>query len=187
MLSLEEIKEQTIWVAHLYGGTRITGLYKDLEHWYDSDELDELDTVCAAGQPKELQPFWKAYEYAFYHLGRNDLYLVDDFYMEWSKNPEQFMPQMQPVIGNLRDELEIIAKENKNANVIINNYDENTLGNHTILCWMMSIKEFDDNFDVIFVGEQYDCILIKIQETDDDKVEQFDIIANNNARIVRGY
>lgn len=181
MLSLEEIKEQTVWVAHLYGGTRFTGTYKEVEYWKDSDDLDEFDIVCADGQPKELQPFYKAYEYANYHLGRHDLVLIDDFYAEWSKDPDKFTPQIQPVIGNLRDKLEIINSENNDASVLIMNYDENGIGNHSVQCWLKTLDELNENFDVIFVGEKFGYAYIQIQETNKEKVDRFDETANRNA------
>lgn len=183
MLSLEEIKEKTIWVAHLYGGTRFTGTYKELEHWKDSEDLDELDTVCAEGQPKELQPFWQAYEYANYKLQRHDLYIIDDFYAEWSKNPNQFVPELKLVIGNLRDKLESISKEESNIDIIIVNYDETPIGNHKINCWIKTLNEMNTNFDIISIRDDFNAYRITIQETDKDKIEKLDIISNSLARV----
>lgn len=77
-LSLEYIKEHTIWVARMYG-CRFVGTYKEVEGYGKDSDCKEFDVVCADGQPKELKPFWKAYEE---YIDKNGFVTMQKFYTE---------------------------------------------------------------------------------------------------------
>ena len=57
-LSLQEILDESIWVAKYTNRYRQTGRYADLE---GDDNIRDLDLIVLEGQPAKLQPFFKDY------------------------------------------------------------------------------------------------------------------------------
>lgn len=176
MLDLDYIKSTTIWVVKLNAG-RITCTEKDLYKYNDNKDVRDIDVVCWEGQPKELQPFWKAYEYANRELHK-DLFLVDDFYKEWIKNPNQFEPDHLPVITTLFKAFNDIDPY---SDLIIENYDGKSLGNHHAGNFMEALETLDIDFDVVQITEKYNYPAIIIQEDNRDKLRDFEYEANARA------
>lgn len=184
MLTLDYINENTLWIAKFESGYRITDTYDKIKQYYSHDDIDEIDTVYWKGQPKELQDFYKAYEYAFYDLNRQDLYEIKDFYNEWIKNPEQFAPDHKPVIGKLS---EYIESMDTCADLMIPNYyGYEGAGNHHVGNFIEALKILDVDFDVIsFTEELRDKgeiqYIITIQTDDLELLEKFSAKANSLA------
>jgi len=181
MLDLDFIKENTIWVVK-FSGHRTTCLEKDLSKYENRDDVRDIDTACWEGQPKELQEFYRDYEYALNELNRHDLYIIDDFYREWSKDSEQFKPKTHPVIGKLSTLLETL---DPCSDLIINNYNGNTAGNHRVGNFVEALQIIDTDFDVISFNESsgraYEYSKIIVQTDDLETFKQFDYQANKMA------
>ena len=111
---------------------------------------------------------------------RRNLYLIDDFYVEWAKNPKQFEPDHRTVISKLSEELE---KFNVTDDLMIKNFDGEGIGNHRVGNYIESLNIIDDDFDVVEVTEScnYPCIII--QEDDHDKVNRLSTESNRMAII----
>ena len=73
MLSLETIKQETVWVGKFYEGGRISGTRKDIGH-IDPDEFRDLDIACLEGQPEFLREFYEGY------FNQSEYYYIDDYY-----------------------------------------------------------------------------------------------------------
>lgn len=80
ILTLNEIKDNTIWVAKM-AGARLTGTYDELEHFAEMEECRDFDVCCSQPTP-ELQKFWDdCWEYE----QKNHCWLtIDEFYKIWS-------------------------------------------------------------------------------------------------------
>lgn len=175
MLSLDYIKRNTKWVAKLNSG-RIIGTYDEIKQY--QKEARDFDILYSGGQPKELQEFYKAYEYVTFYMNRYDLYDIDTFYKEWSKNPELYQPKKQKVITTLSKVLENYLE---NTNIVIINYDKVTLGNHYLNRWISAIEILDKDYDVINIEEiNHNTITIRIQ-TDSDSANELSWKANSMA------
>ena len=185
MLSLEYIKDNTIWVIKHYG-YRHTIKGSELEEYLkkNSEDIRDHDVVTWKGQPKDLQEFWKAYENAYYTSNRTDLFYIDDFYKEWVKDPHQFDPEHRPVISTLNAELEKIEpiyRENNKVNVMVSNYNKRGVGNHYYDNWINALKQMEVDFDVIESNiDKTDCKII-IQSDDDELVDKLSYLSNKFA------
>lgn len=189
-LSLDYIKENSLFVLRYVSGYRIKGTYEDLKDSASNEDVKDFDLACWEGQPKELQQFYKDHEYATYQMHRTDLFDVDKFYAEWVKDPKQFEPQQREVIGKLSD---YIGEENATKrfklsdDLIINNYDGDTAGNHRVGNFMEALETFKDvaDFDVVeFIpsdGTDYSYHKIIVQTDNRDAFRVFDREANENA------
>lgn len=181
VLPWEYIDKNTIWVAHFETGYRTTGTYDEVKQYYEHDDIDEIDTVVWEGQPKELQDFYKAYEYGFYDLNRHELYQLKDFYDEWSKDPNQFIPEHRPVVGRLS---EILPGLNPTGDLIVSNYyGHGGAGNHRVGNFIEALNDMGVDFSVV----QYDppkdgrTAHVYIQTDNLDMLRQFSEEANSNA------
>lgn len=181
MVELDFIKQNTVWVVKFIGH-RVTCTGKDLSKYEDMEDVRDVDIAVWEVQPKELQEFYKDYEYAIYHAKRQDLLFIDDFYAEWSKDPKQFRPEMRPVIGKLSKMIENVSPYD---DVIINNYDESTAGNHKAGNFIEALQELEVDFDVVDFyrapNDDRDYIRFIVQTTDIDTFKQFSFQANKNA------
>ena len=184
MLTLDYINENTLWVAKFESGYRTTGTYDEVKQYYKRDDIDEIDIVYWKHQPKELQEFYKAYEYAFSDLNRRDLYEIKDFYNEWIKNPKQFTPEHKSVIGKLSEYIESI--DPCEDLMIPNYYGYEGAGNHHAGNFKEALQILDIDFDVVSFeerpgyrgGKEY---VITIQTDDLELLEKFSAKANSLA------
>ena len=177
--SFDYIEKNTVWVAKFEHGHRITGTYDEISKYKDCEDLDEIDTVSWKGQPDSLKQFYKDYEYAFYQMGRTDLYFTKDFYNEWVKDPSKFEPQKQPVIGKLSEEIKSLGEC---GNLIIQNYDFETAGNHHTGNFVEALTELEVDFDIISVSKRdADTTVIIIQTDDQSLFNKFGMLANEKA------
>lgn len=182
MLDLDYIKKNTLWIIKYENGRRITVNGSEIDNYTNNDQIDEVDTVHWKHQPAELQEFYKAYEYAYYTLDRHDLYLIEDFYREWSKNPNQFKVGHRKVISTLRKELDFrYIASNEKINVLIVNYDKQTIGNHYLENWLDALKLIEDDFDIVESNVNGKDISIVIQCDDDELLEQLSYLSNKCA------
>ena len=175
-LSFEYINKNTLWVAKYESGYRRVGNYSEIKELYKDDDIDEIDIVSWRGQPDELKEFYKDYEYANYYKKRN-LYLIKDFYKEWIEDKSQFKPEVKPVIGKLS---EIIREMDECDDLIINNYDEETAGNHHVGNFIEALETLNIDFDVTeIIDGNYKRV---ITQTDDiETFGKFSNEANSNA------
>ena len=183
MLDLEYIKANTLWVIKYESGYRRTVKGSEVDKYRNDEDIDDVDTVWWKGQPADLQEFWKAYEYANYHMDRHDLFFIDDFYREWSKNPNQFKADHRKVISTLRKELDNLlsmAKQQK-LNICVVNYDKHAIGNHYFENWISALKLMEDDFDVVEVNIYGEDVDITIQCDDYDLYEHLSYLSNKAA------
>lgn len=180
MLDLEYIKKTSLWVARFTTGARITGTYDEVKQYQSQDDCKDVDILSWKGQPKDLQEFYKAYEYATFYMNRGDLLYIDDFYKEWAKNPEQFKPGMRPVIDKLSAVFERLSSCSKNTDILITNYDKRGIGNHTFDNWTKALSILDTDYDVVAIEEDTNPIKIVIQ-TDEDSATEFSQKSNSVA------
>ena len=180
MLTLDYINAETIWVLKLQGyrltckGSELAEKLKRYE-----DELRDHDVVIWQHQPKELQEFWHAYENANYIFNRRDLFYIDDFYKEWIKDPHQFDPQHRPVLpGKLRERLESL---DPHSDMIIINYDKQTIGNHHVSNFIKALDFLGLDFDVVEVTDDLNYPTIIIQDDNMDNIKAFSMKANQLA------
>ena len=182
MISLEEIKAKTLWTGRLDTGAVITGTADVMVNYNVETEL-----VSAAGQPIEVRPFWLAYEYAIRTLERKDLVELEDFYEEWTNNPDAFDPDLRPTQMTLRTYFLLYDHYPTSANFKIYNYDGYFVGSHHRKNFEDALDAMGDNtdFNVIeFVDEGMNPrnkaieIKITIQSKKIDKVQEFAALAN---------
>lgn len=178
MITLDYIEQNTLWVAKFESGYRQIGTYDEIKKYYEFEDIDDIDIVNWKGQPKDLQEFYKAYEYAFYDLNMTNLYEI--FYEEWSKNPKKFTPEYKPVIGKLS---EFIDTLNPCDDLIISNYyGFEGAGNHHVGNFKEALQILDIDFDVIKFEENppHDN-QIYIQTDDLELLQKFSVKANSIA------
>lgn len=175
MLDLEYIKENSIYVVK-FDDHRETGNYKEIKDKIKDSR--DYDYVHWKNQPKELQEFHKAHYYAVGSLGRTDLLDIDDFYTEWSKNPNQFIPGHRKIIGFLMSYLERL---DTCSDCLILNYDKRTIGNHAVGNWIESVVLLDTDFDVVEYNESYKNNTIIVQIDDEDLLEKLKSVSNRKA------
>lgn len=173
MLDLEYIKKNTLWVARMTFGTRFTGTYDEIKKYENDEECKDIDILASKGQPKELQKFYESYEYATSRMNRSDLFSIDDFYREWSKNPNQFSPEMRPVIGKISSVFDGFSGYPSNVNILITNYDKRTVGNHYLSSWTKALQIIDTDYDVVEVNEEDKKNIKIVIQTDHDSAELF--------------
>ena len=181
MLDLDYIKANTLWVIK-YSSHRTTVKGSEISKYQNDEDVRDMDTVHWKHQPAELQEFWRAYEYAYYTLDRKDLFLVDDFYAEWIKNPSQFKAGHRNVISTLRKELDFrYIASNEKINVLIVNYDKQTIGNHYLENWLDALKLIEDDFDIVESNVDGNNISIVIQCDDLELIDQLSYLGNKCA------
>lgn len=73
MLSLETIKQETIWVGKFYEGGRISGTWGDIGY-IDESAFRDLDIACVENQPEFLREFYEGY------FSQKEYYYIDDYY-----------------------------------------------------------------------------------------------------------
>lgn len=176
-LTLDYIEQHTLWVAKFNGGYRKVDTYDKLKPFLNNEELRDVDIVYWKEQPKELQEFYKAYEYALYDLKRYELFEIKDFYEEWIKNPKQFTPEHKPVIGKLSEMLESL---NPCDDVLISNYNGRGAGNHHVGNFIEALQILNIDFDVVSF-EEGTPNEIDIQTDDIESLMAFSIKANSVA------
>ena len=180
MLTLDYIEQNTLWYAKFESGYSTIGTHDEVKKYYSHDDIDEIDIVTWEGQPKELQDFYKAYNYALYDLKRHDLFEIKDFYEEWSKTPLKFTPEYKPVIGKLSEFLELLDPCD---DVIISNYyGIEGAGNHRVGSFIETLQMLDMDFDVVSFEENppHDN-KISIQVDDLELLRKFSYKANSVA------
>lgn len=178
MLDLDFIKDNTIWVIK-YTSHRETGKYKELKSKLNNPEIKDFDIVAWHGQPKELQDFYKTYEYAIYKLNRTDLTNIDVFYEEWIKDPDQFKADHMPVIGQLYTALDVF---DPCSDLIVENYDKHTIGNHKVGNFVEALQQLDCDFNVVKVCDDlYGFNGIIIQTDDQELIDKFSHVVNRIA------
>ena len=184
MLTLDYIKQNTLWYVEFEGRHFTSGTHDEIKKYYSREDVNEIEVCRWENQPKDLQDFYKAQEYAMYELNRHDLYELDKFYEEWSRDPEQFKPKHFPVIGKLSEYIESLKLTD---DLLIRNYAYFTAGNHRVGNFMETLKILDVDFDVIKFeeGRSYDPdrrqFEITIQTDDEELFNEFDIKANEIA------
>lgn len=185
--SLEYIKQNTLYVTETFDGSNITGSYEELVPRAD----DAIMPATYTHQPKDLQDFYKAQQKAYRMTYDTSLLNVDSFYEKWAKDPHQFDPAKRKPIGKLHSFLNKIYDTNhgdQNTNVIVNNYDNGTMGNHTLKCFVSALSEIGPRYDFDVVeytphdpDNPYSYDTITVQEDDDKKVEDYGKNANDQA------
>ncbi len=80
MLTLEQIMNESIWVAKM-NGYRMSGTYEEMKPYADSEDCRDFD-LCAE-QPEHLKDFYDKY---FAHHG---FITVQDFYNQHYNKPEK--------------------------------------------------------------------------------------------------
>lgn len=176
MLELEDIKNRTIWVVKYNNGHRITCLESEIN--YKDENVRDVDRAAWSAQPKDLQDFYKDYDFAVYRQNRRDLESIEDFYEEWIEDPLQFQPESRPVIGHL---FEILETMRPDQSVVIRNYNKKPIGNHHVDCFIEALEILETDFDVVEFSDDR----IIIQSDDLDLISNFDSKANK-AAINRG-
>lgn len=179
MLDLEYIKKNTLWVARMITGARYTGTYDEIKKYESCDDCKDVDILASKGQPKELQKFYESYEYATFYMNRSDLFSIDDFYREWSKNPNQFSPEMRPVIGKLSSVFDGFSGYPSNVNILITNYDKKTVGNHYLSSWTKALQIIDADYDVVEINEEDKKNIKIVIQTDQDSATLFSQKSNS--------
>ena len=81
-LSVEEIKNNTVWVVKMVSG-RLTGTYEELLPYINSEDCRDFD-VCVTQKDPEIQKFWNdCWEYEDKH---HCWMTVDEFYEIWANS-----------------------------------------------------------------------------------------------------
>lgn len=183
MISYEEIRSQALWGIKFETGHRMSGTYEEIKPYISHPDADEHDILCWEAQPPHLQEFFKDYEYATWHQKRHDLYLLEDFYKEWSKDPQQFKPKQSDVIGKLSD---LLKDYDVSSNLIVNNYDGKTAGNHHVGNFVEALEENNYEFDVVRLeisgkDTEWETPVIIVQTDDPIAFNTFGYTANKKA------
>ncbi len=187
MISLEEIKEKTLWTAYLDDGANITGTSDKIAKYVNGDKT-KLELVKAQAQPIELQPFWLSYEYTINELKRDDLVEVDDFYHTWINDPDAFDPENKVSRFALRDLFLLYSHYPKSTSICIDNHDGYRVGSHTRSAWEKALDTLGENTDfniLSYVNDGIDpdyptmkIIRVVIQSSNLEKLHEFAALAN---------
>ena len=82
MMTLDAIKNETIWVAKMVG-YRLTGTYAEMKKYAEREDCRDFD-VCATQPTKELQEFWNACWK--YEEETHRWLMLDEFYEIWASD-----------------------------------------------------------------------------------------------------
>ena len=185
--SLEYIKQNTLYVTETFDGSNVTGSYEELAPLAD----DAIMPATYTHQPKDLQDFYKSQQKAYRMTYDTGLLDVESFYEKWSKDPHQFDPPKREPIGKLHSFLNKIYDANygdQNVNVIVNNYDNETMGNHTLKCFVRALSEMGPRYDFNVVAyvphdpdNPYSYDTITVQEDNYKKIADYGKNANDQA------
>ena len=184
MISLEYIKANTHYEIRLEKGFAV-GTYDWLKKNTELQEFDEMEPVSPEAQPLEIKPFWLAYRRAVQEHRRKDLTLVDDFYAEWAKNPEQFEAPKRRIIGDLKSILRNYEDCPEETCFNLKNYDGLFIGAHGLVDFEKALEEIGNTgFDVINIAESLDIytrrltVRIVLQCDDLRRVSDLGILSN---------
>lgn len=174
MITLKEIKERTLYEVTIQGSNKI--LTEEESKVYKKESINRISPLSWEYQPKEIQPFWKSYEYAIDTLERKDLCKLSDFYEEWVNNPNEFKPGYSKSIGMIPQLLNDI---DESAFITIENYDGIIIGTHHCGDFKESLDILDLEFEVIRLEEvDSDEYNITIQEDNKDTIRDFEYKSN---------
>lgn len=183
MLTLEEIKAKTLYTGTLDTGATITGTEDVLKQYKVKTELVKADS-----QPVELRAFYLAYEYVFKDKNRllKD-YTIEEFYREWSEDPDKFDPDNNISQFSLRTYFMLYEGKAASTNYKLVNYDGYSIGNHTRKAYVQALDALGDDEDFNYteiIDEGRDIrmnthvIKITIRCKDLDKVRRFAMLAS---------
>lgn len=181
MLTLDKIINDTIYVVRFTNGHRERHLKNELSNYSGRSDVKDIDRIDTRYQPKELQPFYEAMDFAWRNnLDESDLN-TEEFYKVWIKNPDRFSPQSRPVIGSLSEYLERLKPD---GDVIVKNFDKRGAGNHRVKNFIVALKLLDCDFDVVDFIEasgKYSYDTITIQTTDIELLNKLSAESNRAA------
>lgn len=174
MMTLAEIKNNTIWVAKMMG-YRTTGTYEEIGYLQEDEDCRDFD-ICCKQPTEELQQFWDAcWKYEETH---RCWMTIDEFYAIWEADESVRalgIPQkknIRPVIGKLSEYLENYSNK---ENVLVEGS-----GNHYAMSYRDALQMMGRDFDVVEVGEKYDAHYFVLQCYDDD-LRQLSYMSNSAA------
>ena len=178
MMTLQEIKEKTKCILVISNGSKYNATLEDA-NIYKKGVVERIELINWRNQPKDIQAFWKAYEYAKNTLKRQDLIKIDAFYDEWIKDSTQFEPDKIKVIEKLSEYLD----ETDDCNTInIENYDGYAIGIHHVGDYKETLKILDIDFDIIKITDSdNNSQLVLIQEDDKELLKELSYKANGVA------
>ena len=170
MLTYDEIKETTQWVARMTCGRRV-GTYKEIKAFSESEDCRDVD-ICAKQPTAELQHFWDAHskfmmEYFFMS--------AEDFYNQiYSKCPHAFdkKPERRETIFTLAEAL--MNKDPKESIRIEN------CGNHYVQNWIDALGKLGRNYNVINWTKEHNTNIYTVAGTDEE-IEALSVASNNAA------
>ena len=183
-LDLNFIKTHTLWIAKYFDGHRDEIPADKVDKYTNNPDVKDVDTLCWEQQPESVRDFWRAYEYANYQMQRHDLFLVDDFYKEYIKDPKQFEPKKKGIACKLSSLMQALPDY---FNLIITNYDGKVAGNHRVGNFKEAleyIEAYTDNpdFDVIeFTKTSADTYSAIVQTDDLEIFKRFTFAGNKIA------
>lgn len=172
ILSYNEIKETTIWVAKMTWG-RQTGTYDELTSYREDEECRDFDIV--AKQPTEkLQHFWDAFDkfaqdYSF------SIFSAEEFYnLIYSKCPYAFdkKPEIREKVASLS---EVVANHSSSDDVIVEG-----CGNHRASNWVEALKQLDRDYDVINITKKHSYMCYTVAGTEEE-LERLSVVSNDCA------
>lgn len=83
-VTLDEVLNESLWVARMCGGARFVGPYDKIKKWGSDENCKDIDTVCTEGQPVKLQKFWKDY-WDYVEKTHGKFITIQEFYPIWEK------------------------------------------------------------------------------------------------------
>ena len=174
MMTLAEIKRDTIWVAKMTGW-RTSGTYDEIGYLQEDEYCRDFD-VCCKQPTKELQEFWNA---CWAYEQQNHTWLtIDKFYEIWANDPAvrelgiEKEPEIRPVIGKLST---MIAGLDEKDNVLVEGS-----GNHWAKNYRNALDIIGHDYDVVETGHKYDAFYFVVQCTK-EALRDLEYLSNNAA------
>lgn len=180
LMSFEEIELKSHYKLVLSNQQTFIGTKSELSSQAYDTETESFDLANWEEQPKELQLFYKSYEYAVYTLRRTDLLVVKKFYEEYLKNPDQFNPEFSRVISTLSKELDSLEDS---SYLMLINHDGLTSGRYHVGNFREAIQTLDIDFNIIKIesNDRNNTTILTTQETDTTKFKVLRFVVHDKS------
>lgn len=165
-LSYQELKDRTIYYIKFKNNYVLKNTLDKLPN--DSQDTIDFGRVSWEQQPKELQAYYKAYDYAVYELGRDEFVNHPiKFYEAYVANPEEFDPPKRESLGLLSEFIQ--TKITLSMDLVVDNYDGYCIGNSHAGNFLEALHALELDFSIVqeYIDENFARVIIQCDNQDD--------------------
>ena len=174
-LSFDELKAKTLYYIKFRSTDyTITGTLDQLPN--ENVDVKDFGRLSWENQPAELQDYYRAYDYAVYELGREDLLNHPiAFYNEYVADPKKFEAKKRKSLGLLADF--IVELNDFKKPLLLENYDGYFIGNTPAGNIYEAVLSLQINFVVIqfYEGEDFSHVMIQCDDKENVSALEYEI------------